>query len=210
MNMKKHILLLTLFSFFGLMAHAQYIGVKAGLNMSNLNIDEVDDENMRFGFHGGAYLNFGITETFALQPEVLFSTKGSTGEYNYEVLGFDIDGKSTFKLNYLDIPIMGVINVGDAAEIHIGPYIGYLLDASASTEGDLGDADTDFDKDHFKTWDYGVAGGLAFNFDLLQVGARYNYGLQQIGDSESAEVFNLDEARNSYLQVFAALRIGDY
>ncbi len=208
--MKKHILLLSLFSLVTVFAHAQYIGVKAGLNMSNLNIDGVDNDNMRFGFHGGAFVNLPLGEAFAIQPEVLFSTKGSTAKYNFDLLGENISGKSTFKLNYLDIPIMGVLNIGDAAEIHFGPYIGILMSSSVSTEGDFGDANTDLDKDNFKKLDYGVAAGLAFNFDLLQVGARYNYGLQKIGDSDAATVLGLDDATNSYLQVFAAIRIGSY
>lgn len=206
--MKKHIFLLSLFSLFTVFAHAQYIGVKAGLNLSNLNIDGVDNDHMRFGVHGGAYLNLPIGEAFAIQPEVLFSTKGSTAKYNIDAL--DIQGKNTFKLNYLDIPIMGVINVGEAAEIQFGPYIGFLMSSSASTEGTFGDATTDLDKDNFKKLDYGVAGGLVINFDFLQVGARYSYGLQKIGDSAAADVFSLDEATNSYFQLFGALRIGAY
>ena len=206
--MKKHILLLSMFSLFTVFAHAQYIGVKAGLNLSNLKSDGIDNDNMRFGFHGGAYINLPLGNAFAIQPEVLYSTKGSTAKYNIDEL--DIHGKNTFKLNYLDIPIMGVINIGEAAEIHFGPYIGFLMKASASTEGDFGDAETNLDKDNFKKMDYGLAAGMAFNFDFLQIGARYNYGLQKVSDSAAADVYGLDDATNSYIQVFAAVRIGDY
>lgn len=55
-------------------------GIKGGLNVTNLYIDEVDDENARYGFHVGVYGQFLASEAFALQPELLYSTR-VTGLY---------------------------------------------------------------------------------------------------------------------------------
>ncbi|MBA4058683.1 MAG: PorT family protein, partial [Marivirga sp.] len=56
-------------------------GVKGGLNVSNLYIDDIDDENARYGFNVGVYGQVFSTDVFAIQPELLFSTKGSKAEY---------------------------------------------------------------------------------------------------------------------------------
>lgn len=184
---------------------AQYIGLKGGLTLSILNFEEVQDENLRLGYHVGAYLHLPIGDVFAFQPEVNYTTKGATAEY--DVLFFD--GEYSFNMAYIDVPLMGVLKLGDAAELHFGPYFGFLSNTSLSTEGDFGDGQSELDRDHFKTLDYGLAGGLALNFNALQLGARYHYGLQKIADTDEAALF-LGDARHSYLQVYAAIRLGNY
>lgn len=190
-------------------AKAQYLGVKGGLNLSNLRLDDVDSENMRVGYHFGAFLNLPISDGFAIQPEVLYSTKGSKAEYHQD-LGFlgQFDADTKFKLDYIDVPILAVFRVGDAFEIHAGPYIGFLMNSKFEVDGDV-ELEDDLDKDNFKSMDYGLTGGIAINFSAIQVGARYNYGLQKIQDSDATDLL-LGDAKNSYFQVFAALRLGNY
>ncbi|MCA1762524.1 MAG: PorT family protein, partial [Flavobacteriales bacterium] len=156
-------------------------------------------------FNAGVYFNFPLTETFAFQPEVNFTTKGATAEYS--LLSFD--GEYSFNMSYIDVPLMGVIRLDEAFELHLGPYFGLLANTSFSTDGDFGEGQEELDSDNFQNLDYGLAGGLAFNFSAFQVGARYHYGLQEVADSEAAETF-FGDARHSYLQVYGALRIGEF
>src|SRR5690349_8985891 len=90
-NMKNivHIILMTVFV--SVIAHEnataqnqvpRKAGIKGGLNVSNLYIDDVTDENARLGFNVGLYGQLFATEGFAIQPELLFSTKGSKAEYD--------------------------------------------------------------------------------------------------------------------------------
>ena len=190
-------------------ARAQYVGIKGGMNLSNLNIDNVNDENMRMGYHFGGYLNLPISDAFAIQPEVLYSTKGAKADYNYD-LGFlgSVEGNAQIKLDYVDIPLLGVFSVGDNFELHLGPYIGFLANSKYEFEGTV-EEEGDLDNDSFKNMDFGLVGGLALNFSALQVGARYNYGLQKIQDSDAAKAL-LGDAKNAYFQIFAAIRIGNY
>lgn len=184
---------------------AQHLGIKGGLTFSNLNIDEVTDENLRFGYHFGAYLNLPLGERFAFQPEVNYTTKGATAEY--DVLFFN--GEYSFNLSYIDVPLMGVLRLSEGFEIHAGPYLGILTQASLSTDGDLGEGQEPLDKDHFQSLDYGLAAGIALNFEALQIGARYHYGLREIAQTEDAELF-MGDASHSYFQIYAALRLGTY
>lgn len=210
--MRKVILTAFILGLLSFSAKAQYFGIKGGLNFSNLNvgdIDNIDDENMRPGYHFGAYINLPITEGFALQPEVLYSTKGNKIHYNADLgpLG-NIDQDITTKLDYIDIPILAVIRIGEIAEIEVGPYFGFLANSKLEFDETF-EGSEDLDSDDFKNLDYGISGGLAVNLALLQVGARYNYGLQKVSDSDAADLFYGD-GKNSYFQLFAALRFGDY
>lgn len=207
--MRKIILTTIVLSLIAVAAKAQYVGIKGGLNLSNLNIDGVDDENMRLGYHFGAFINLPISDGFAIQPEVLYSTKGTRANYNQDLGVFgQFTAETKFKLDYIDVPLLAVFRVGDNFEIHAGPYIGFLMSSKFEVDGDV-EFEDDLDKDNFKSMDFGLTGGIALNFSALQVGARYNYGLQKIQDSNDADLL-LGDARNSYFQVFAAIRLGNY
>lgn len=182
-------------------AQDRRMGVKGGLNLSNLYVDDVNDENARVGFHVGVYGQLFSTETFAIQPELLYTTKGSETEWD----GL-IDQTTKFNLNYLELPVLAVFKLGDAAEIHVGPYFSYLLGANIDTDGDLGGSNQDLDRDNFNAFDFGLTGGVGLNFGAIQIGARYNYGLTEIADSNAAEVL-LGDAKNSCAQLYLALNL---
>ncbi|HTF22112.1 MAG TPA: porin family protein [Chryseolinea sp.] len=173
-------------------------GIKGGLNVSNLYLDDIDDENARYGFNVGVYGQVFSTETFAIQPELMYSTRGAKAEY-----GGLIDQTVKFNLNYLDLPVLAVFKLGDAAEIHVGPYVSYLLNSNISYSGDLGNGSDEIDRDNLKPFDFGVAGGFGLNFGPMQVGARYNLGLTEIADSDVARTL-IGDAKNSCAQLYMA------
>jgi hypothetical protein len=142
------------------------------------------------------------SDVFTIQPELLFSTKGTKAEYG----GAAFDQEVKFNLNYLDLPVLAVFKLGKAAEIHVGPYVSYLLNANISHDGDLGSGVDDLDRGNFKAFDYGLSGGFGLNFGGIQVGARYNYGLAEIADGNDAEVF-LGDSKNSVAQIYVALNL---
>lgn len=177
-------------------------GIKGGLNLSNLITDEVTDRDARVGFHAGVYGQLFVTEGFAVQPELNFSTKGNRVTSNFGI----IDQETKFNLSYLDIPILAVFKLGNVAEIHAGPYWAYLVGASIDTDGDLGDDFVELDRKNFDNWDYGLVGGIGFNLGDVQLGARYNYGLNEIARSDGAKNL-LGNARNSVGQVYLAFNM---
>jgi hypothetical protein len=179
-------------------------GIKGGLNVSNLYVNEVDDENARYGFNLGVYGQVLSSDVFALQPELLFSTKGSKVEYG----GNFFDQTIKYNLNYLDLPVLAVFKLGESAEIHVGPYVSYLLGANISHDGDLGSGIDEIDKDHLKSFDYGLSGGFGLNFGNLQVGARYNYGLAKLADSDAAELL-IGDSKNSVAQLYLAFNFNN-
>lgn len=189
MNYFKKATTLVALTFFGLTSlQAQddnsEVGIKGGVNFSNFYSDEVDDQDLRIGFQGGLFFKAGITDFFAIQPEVLFTQKGATTKYDNFATG---EAEFTNKLNYLEIPVMGVINITDNFNVHAGPYFAYLLSASVENEAENDDFNfaEDLNEGDFERVDYGVGIGAGFEFETLRFGARYNYGLTEIGKEQS-------------------------
>ena len=180
------------------------VGLKAGVNWSNLRADgeDVNDENARFGFHGGLFARAAAAEHIGIQAELLYSTKGTTVVYD----GL-IDQEATFNLSYLDLPVFVVIGLGDAFELHLGGYAGYLLGSDVTTEGDLGSASEDLDRDNFHDLDFGLLGGIGVNLGPAQIGARYTHGLSKLAASDGADLL-LGDAKNSVVQVYIAFGLG--
>lgn len=176
-------------------------GIKGGLNVSNLYTGDVDDRDARYGFNVGVFGQPVSSDVAALQLELNYSTKGTMAMTD----GL-IDQKTKFNLNYLDLPVLAVFKLGKACEIHAGVYGAYLLNATIDSDGDLGDTFDEVDKDNFNSTDYGVAGGLGFNLGAVQIGGRYNLGLNEIAKSNSAKnVFG--NAKNQFAQLYIAFNL---
>lgn len=179
-------------------------GLKGGLTMSNLYIDddEIDDENARFGFHAGFFSQVMFLETFGLQPELLFTTKGTKATYD----GI-IDQTVDFNLNYLEIPVLAVFRPVEMIEFHAGPYVGLLLSSNIEYSGAI-DGNDEIDRDNFNTLDYGLGFGFALNFGQVQAGLRYNIGLQKLANSDVSEMM-LGDSKNAYGQLFVAFKLSE-
>jgi hypothetical protein len=207
MTIKNKILQLTLVSaliVFGVseQASAQWktrAGIKGGINASNLYVDDVDDENARIGFHVGFYGQMAPSEAITLQAELLFSTRGAEDHYSDGVFEQEVK----YNLNYIDLPLLVVFKVGESVEFHAGGYASYLVGANISYDGDFANGEDEIDRDHLKQYDLGLAGGVGVNFGAIQVGARYNYGLVELADSDAARTL-IGDSKNSCAQLFVA------
>jgi hypothetical protein len=188
-------------------AQAQYAkaGIKAGLNLSNLYVEQADDDKARIGWHAGFYGQLFATEAFAIQPEVNFSTKG-TGVTQIDATSARYESK--FNLQYIDIPVLAVFKLGEVAEIHAGAYWAYLLGAEIKNNDRNPDNEfTTVDRDNFDDWDYGLVGGIGFNLgEGAQLGVRYNYGLNEIAESRGARRM-FGNSKNQVAQLYLAVNL---
>jgi opacity protein-like surface antigen len=158
-------------------ANAQEVkfGVKAGLNLADWSGDNADGIDSRVAFHVGGLAEIKLSDKFALQPELLYSSQGGKA-----------DG-GTYNVDYINIPVMAKFYVVDKFSIEAGPQVGFLV--SAKAKPDSGD-DVDI-KDELKSTDFGANFGLGYNFtDNISAGVRYNLGLSQIVDADDVDVQN--------------------
>nr|WP_293844681.1 porin family protein [uncultured Arsenicibacter sp.] len=168
-------------------------GIKGGFNASTLYYDNANanDRKERYGFHAGVFAQIPAGEFFAIQPELLYTTKGASANYN--VLGFT--GRNTFRMNYAELPVLATFKLGNTVELQAGPYASYLVNSDVSTNGDFGSGTATLNRDAFNKFDYGVAGGLNIYFGKAFLGVRYGQGLQRIANSDASRAI-LGNAKN--------------
>ncbi len=189
-------------------AQESQIGVKGGLNLSTLNIDSKNDKNLKAGFHAGVFTKIPLTESFAIQPELLYSMKGVKYSFEDNILA---DGRANFNLNYLELPVKLVFNLSEDFEIQFGPYVSYLINANVDTDADvLGfwkiDNNKELDRKNYNALDYGLSLGLGFDFDPLIIGFNYNLGLNPVAKEDKMSRKILGDAKNSVIQVYAGIK----
>nr|WP_315241938.1 porin family protein [uncultured Flavobacterium sp.] len=173
-------------------------GIKGGLNMSNLYTDDADDENVLFGFNAGVYATLPVSDFVAIQPELLFTTRGSELEYNNAL----IEGNAKFKLNYIELPLLVRVNLTKNFNIHAGGYASYLVSSKVTGDGSF-NFEEEFDTDNFNKFDAGLAAGVGVDFNPISIGLRYNYGLTTIvkdGDDSS-------DLKNSNLSLYLSYKL---
>ncbi len=183
-------------------------GVKGGLNFAQLYVDQpnAEDENVKLGYHFGVFGKIPITSFLAIQPELLYSNVGSKITYGGSDLAalFGIEpGEIRFNLNYVQVPLALAVNIGPL-NVHAGPYLSYLVSANVKDlkTSDLNSSDVkELNTDDFNRFDYGVMGGVGFDVKGITVGARYNYGLRQVGKSGLAGTLTND-SKNSVAQIY--------
>ena len=206
-----HILLLAAFLMISSSAFSQYsrFGVKAGLNMSNLTVDGNNDNTMKFGLNAGFLGKFYITDMFALQPELLYSSKGFENVFNNELI---TDGEVNYNFNYIDVPIKLVFYLAEDFNFQLGPYIGYLVNANVDVDNAAilddffqVDSQEELDRDMFNALDFGLTGGLGYELDPLVIGFNYNLGLTQVAKENEPTELMLGDAKNTVIQVYAGI-----
>lgn len=161
-------------------------GVKAGLNLASLT-NSPSDANSRVSFHAGVVAEFKIAQNFSIQPELLYSEQGL--KYDFEDSG--IRYKSTWKFNYLNLPVLAKYYVMEGLSIEAGPQIGYRLSAKIKAKADgVGSGVVDM-KDSTKAIDFGLAGGVAYDLPIgVFFQARYIAGISKVNDDNDGKVKN--------------------
>lgn len=198
--------LLALFLISAIQAQESSVGIKGGLNLSTMSTDGNNDENLKAGFHVGVFNKIALSESFAIQPEVMYSSKGL--KINYEDAA-SVEGETKFTLHYIDVPVKLVFNLSRDFEFQFGPYVGYLMQAKITNDGSLAgipiESDDEIDRDNFKSLDYGLTAGLGFDLDPLIIGVNYNLGLSKVADGDVAKML-LDDAKNNVIMLSAGLK----
>lgn len=149
------------------------LGLKGGLNMASLSSnDKTVDLSNKTGYHFGGYVLLKAL-SFGVQPEILYSTKGSS----ISVQG--VSGDFSQDYTYLDIPIMFKLYTVAGLNVQAGPQFGMLL----STSGKNADG-SKVSKSDFENADTSAAFGLGWDAPFgLNLTARYVLGLTDITKS---------------------------
>lgn len=170
-------------------------GIKAGLNMSTITVDDDAEYGFKPGYHVGAFAQVKFT-LLAVQIEGLYSEQGATVK---------LDGKEMdFKQNYFNIPVTLKYFIVPAVNIQAGPQIGFLSCIKSDYHPVIHEP---FAEQHYtkayKSTDFGVNVGIGVEIPFgLMVDARYYLGLTDISDYEG-----VGETKNSMVQFSVGYKI---
>ena len=165
---------------------AQYRGEDTGGGFGNLG-----------GFCGGGVLHLPVNSVFSIQPELLYSQKGSrsqsitlpVGYYTVSVVGDQ-------RLNYLEMPVLAKLRSHAGPFLEAGPTFSYLLSAHIVYGQDKFD-----NRGDFKAFEVGYAAGVGFQSGQgFMLGVRYTHGLTSL--YKAGAYWNIKGEAEVYNQVF--------
>ena len=147
---------------------------KVGVNIAN--ITDADDADPRIGLAAGAEFEYGLTDNIGLSAGVLYSMQG--------VKTTIIDDDCTWKLDFLNVPILANFYVAKGFAVKLGVQPGFKLSSKAEFKGSGGSKEVDVDG--FKSVDLSIPVGLSYQYQNIVFDARYNWGVTNIvEDSDS-------------------------
>ncbi len=183
-----------------IMAQGPIFGVKGGLNYTALAVDASNSESARSGFHVGFFGRTSPSNKLGVQAELLYSLKGSSNEYS-ALFGW-VQQTVDLNLNYLELPILASLRVGEIVDLQAGAYAAYLVSASADVTGTIVNETVELDHDDFNALDLGLVVGVAFNIGPhVQTGVRYAHGLVNVANNDNTDLLYGD-AKNRSLQLY--------
>ena len=147
-------------------------GVKGGVNISTIKIEDFDDTDSRIGLHAGGFAHIHLAPQWALQPELLYSAEGGK-------VDFGGGSEATYKNDYVNIPLMVQYMFDNGFRIEAGPQLGLLVNSEIEDEqGNEAEAD-----DTFKSTNVSLGFGLNYlSHSGFGVGGRYNLGVSNIAE----------------------------
>ena len=164
--MKKTLLtsvfILSIFFSFGQGFESTKYGVRAGVNISNLDFEPAPiDRNLhRNGFYFGGFAEFSLSEILWLNTEIQWSAEGAKDE--------------DWKANYINIPVQLKFVTGNRFSIGVGPQLGIKTWKSS---------------DAFDTITYGGVAGIEYKlWEDYFIDVRASYKLNNMLDEDIVPV----------------------
>ena len=183
-------------------AQCTTIGIKGGLNVSTLSVDDPSDPSLEFdtntGVLAGAFIQCASGGWFALQGEVNYSQNGAKAQGE--------DPASELSLDYLRVPVLVMARLGSGERtmtpiLYVGPQVAFEIrcqltgqedGASESFDCDSADLDAPLDTNLVE---FGLVFGGGLDLRLgglkMQLDARYNLGLTNLNGGTDASVVSM-------------------
>ena len=168
-------------------------GFTAGVNSSTISGSDLGDNvSRRTGFAAGALLVLPLSSNIAIEPELLYSTKG--------IESHDSGIDASLKMNYVQLPVLVRVEIpasgGTKPFLYGGPAISYKASCNVEVSGQgtnisSGCDNLESDTEKLKTIDYGLVAGGGLLFDVggrkFTIGARYDHSLGKIAESSDSK-----------------------
>ena len=149
---------------------------KLGMNVASLT--DLKGSDPRIGLAAGAEVEYQVADIASVSAGVLYSMQGAKYEGQVTFLGFNQGGKITYKLDYINIPIMANVYVVKGLAVKFGVQPGFNIHSAveASTRGTAGSGSQAVNI-KANTFDFALPVGLSYEYNNVVLDARYNWGL---------------------------------
>lgn len=192
--MKKTILLIAVVLAAGVVSGQKTFtfGPKVGINIADLYASSAENTRDLNGTKPslivGAFAEYRVLKWLAVSADVLYSRQGSTDKATWTERGpgggFVTESEEfSYRLNYLNIPILANFYVTKGLALKAGIQPGFLIGSKLRVRSNDGPWETADLKDEnlFRTTDIAIPVGLSYTLDYgLVIDARYNFSLNDI------------------------------
>lgn len=146
-------------------------GPKVGINVANINGNEVEKLVPTVDLVGGAFVEVFATDWLSFSLEAIYSGQGA-----------NVKGENTtLDIDYIKAPILVAFYPVKGLGIRTGFDTGYLIIADFMSDGQRIEM-----KDVFNKFDMSIPVGVSYTFDFgLTMEARYNFGVSNILANET-------------------------
>lgn len=172
--MNKYLLLIVC-AVFSMICDAQiHLGIKSGVNLSNLAGSAGQGYDTKVSFYAGGLANVPLKGRISLQPELIYSRQGS----KYKGVVMDMRER----LNYLNAPVLGHYTTTMGLYFETGPQFGFLINAKRESDGHFYNV-----RGSYRSYDLSWALGAGYRFTKeASIGLRWNIGISDVSDYPDA------------------------
>ncbi len=177
------------------------LGIKGGVNFANLSSSDAKERKVLTGINFGVFAKLPISKSFAIQPEIYFTSKGSQQTYENAFT----TGTAKFELNYIEVPVLAVINLTNNFNFQLGPYASYLVSSKVKNVSDINfNFEDNIASGDFNKFDTGIAAGFGFETKSIGFGVRYNLGLVTVGKEKTylGTKYVFPDGKNGVINLF--------
>lgn len=171
-------------------------GAKAGVNVNKIS-GQSYKQGFNYNYQLGTFFQFNFSKRFGLQPE--FNLVQSSYEFTNDANDIYNDiflGGSQKKasLNYLEVPLLLNINVGESKHVKLqfGPAYGSVLKQTVDSLKSGGSI--------YKNAEFSAIGGLWIQLPFVNLGGRYKIGLNDVNGIDNRQAW-----RSQAIQVFVGV-----
>ena len=158
---------------------------RVGMNIANLS--GADGTDARIGVAMGAELEYQVSDKLSLSGAAMYSMQGckvsgTAGDFE----GESYSGDMTFKLDYINVPLMANLYVAKGLALKAGIQPGFNVNCKLKAKSGGVSAEAD---GNAKSVDFSIPVGLSYDFGGLVLDARYNWGLTKV-DPDGSDLKN--------------------
>ena len=183
------------------------ISIKPTVGLNIASMSKFDYKKNRVGMVFGLEGEYGVSKNFGVTAALLYSMQGVKQEYS---------AKETYKLDYLNIPIMAQYYLVKGLAIKAGIQPGFCVSKKYDGEGNItiagqtifSDQEKGKIEDAVNAFQFAIPVGLSYEYKNFVLDARYNIFLSKaFKDNDVNKLVGVADSRHSVFSITLGYKI---